>query len=414
MKKTGTKVEKRKKFKKSEIGKKVKSCKVVPKVKTQVVDRETKRVLIVENIQNCFFKGGSMGFMSKGKKDEEELIKKINYLINLEEKSIKYKNAGLSGKKTKKGTLSKVSDNDNSLFETNSRKKYYYDIIVFSCTTNPPDHYIFASHHHLRNPNDYKLYVEKSKKKQNSFIDKNEFGGQNKIILLPDHALTDGSDFHMIGNKKLLGIDFHPDLDLSSLYRPFSGNHKSVFLNKQHYYNRGFIIHKGTTNKGCRSAFLNSDMKSTGLNEFLKCNNLEDLTICGMGREQSVCLTLLDSLKYKNIKLRTLISDGTRDLGIELPPDLYPKKVQKELEKNEEKNIEDSEFYKFLENKKINTINTDILINLTNSNDIFSKQQKMSDLKKSISSFENFFSQSNYTPPENNILAKENFKSKLF
>ena len=54
-----------------------------------------------------FFKGGSMGFMSKGKKEEEELIKKINFLINLEEKSIKYKNAGLSGKKTKKRRIIK-------------------------------------------------------------------------------------------------------------------------------------------------------------------------------------------------------------------------------------------------------------------------------------------------------------------
>ena len=394
--------------------KKVKNCKLGQKVKTHVVDREIKRALIVENVQNCFFKGGAMGFMSKGKKDEEDLIKKINYLINLEEKSIKYKNAGLSGKKTKKGLLSQITNNDNSLFETNSRKKYYYDVIVFSCTTNPPDHFIFASHHNLRNPQQYKLYVESSKKKENSYTGMNKFQGDNKIILLPDHALTDGSDFHMVGNQKLLGIDFHPDLDLSSLYRPFDNKHKSVFLNKQHYYNRGFIIHKGTTEKGCRSSFLNSDMKTTGLNKFLKCNKIEDLTVCGIGREQSIYLTLIDSLKYKNIKIRTLLSDASRNLGIELPPELFPKNVKKELEKKEEKDIGESDFYKFLEKKDINTINTDILIELTKSDDIFSKQQKMGDLKKSISSFETLFSESNYTPPENNLLSKNEAKRKIF
>lgn len=394
--------------------KKVKKCKLGQKVNTHVVDRDAKRVLIIENAQNCFFKGGAMGFMSKGKKDEEDLIKKINYLINLEEKSIKYKNAGLSGKKTKKGLLSKIIKNDNSLFETNARKKYYYDIVVFSCTTNPPDHFIFASHHNLRNPDQYKLYVETSKKKENSYLGSNKFEGEDKIILLPDHALTDGSDFHMVGNKKLLGIDFHPDLDLSSLYRPFSDKHKTVFLNKQHYHNRGFIIHKGTTKKGCRSAFLNSDMKTTGLSKFLKCNGVEDVTVCGMGKEQSIYLTLIDSLKYKNIKIRTLLSDASRNLGIELPPDLFPKNVKKELEKKEEKDVGESEFYKFLEKKNINSINTDILIDLTKSDDVFSKQQKMGDLKKSISSFETLFSESNYTPPENNLLAKNEATRKLF
>lgn len=399
--------------------KKTKKCKlkIGQKVKGHVLekDRDLKRVLIVENVQNCFFKGGSMGFMSKGKREEQELIKKINFLINLEEKSIKYKNAGLSGKKTKKGgLLSKIVQEDNSLFQTNSRKKYYYDIIVFSCTTNPPDHYIFSSHHYLRDSKMYKPYVETEGKRSKTYRGKDKFQGREEIVLLPDHALTDGSDFHMEGNKKLIGIDFHPDLDISSLYRPFDNKHRSVFLNKQHYHNRGFIIHKGTTKKGCRSSFFHSDMKTTGLNKFLKCNNIVDLTVCGMGREHSIYLTLMDSLSCKNIKIRSIVSDATKNLGIEIPPQMYPKDVEKELKsKKNEDFIDISKFFKLLKNNGILPITIEILVDITKSEKIFDKQEKMGELQGSIASLENFFSKGLEKPPDDNVLERSKRNNKI-
>lgn len=396
--------------------KKSKKCKlkIGQKVRTQIVDRELKRVLIVENVQNCFFKGGAMGFMSKGKKEEEEFIKKVNFLINLEEKSVKYKNAGLSGKKTKKGgLLSKIVNEDSGLFQTNSRKKYYYDIIVFSCTTNPPDHFIFSSHHYLRDSKQFKPYVETDGNRDKTYFSLNNNQGNNKIVLLPDHALTDGSDYHMEGNKKLIGIDFHPDLDISSLYRPFDNNHRSVFLNKQHYHNRGFIIHKGTTNKGCRSAFLHSDMKTTGLNKFLKCNNIVDMTVCGMGREHSVYLTLMDSLSFKNIKIRNIVTDATKNLGIELPPNIYPPEVEKELKsKKNEEFIDKSKFFKLLEKSDITIVTVELLVDITKSEDIFDKQEKMGEIKGRISSLENFFAKGSETIPSDNLLEKAKLPNK--
>ena len=43
------------------------------------------RALIVENMQNCFFSKGSMGFMSKSSKKEKEFVERINRLINFQE-----------------------------------------------------------------------------------------------------------------------------------------------------------------------------------------------------------------------------------------------------------------------------------------------------------------------------------------
>ena len=41
------------------------------------------RALIVENMQNCFFSKGSMGFMSKSTK-KKNFVKRINILINFQ------------------------------------------------------------------------------------------------------------------------------------------------------------------------------------------------------------------------------------------------------------------------------------------------------------------------------------------
>ena len=54
---------------------------------------------------------------------------------------------------------------------------------------------------------------------------------------------------HYEKGKQLHGIDFHPDLDVSSLYRPNIQFNNEVFINKPEYHNRGFIITKGSVNR---------------------------------------------------------------------------------------------------------------------------------------------------------------------
>ena len=71
-----------------------KKCKV-KKINSQRVPFDKKRALIVENMQNCFFKGGSMGFVKKI--EEKRLIEYVNKLINYHTLEEKYSNAALSG-----------------------------------------------------------------------------------------------------------------------------------------------------------------------------------------------------------------------------------------------------------------------------------------------------------------------------
>ena len=70
---------------------KKKECDLKPshRVKYHRVEKGIKRCLIVENMQNCFFQGGSMGFKKRG--DQKALLKKVNQLISLYEVDEKYK-----------------------------------------------------------------------------------------------------------------------------------------------------------------------------------------------------------------------------------------------------------------------------------------------------------------------------------
>ena len=143
---------------------KKKDCDLKPskRVKPHRVESGVKRCLIVENMQNCFFRGGSMGFKKRG--DEAAFIKKVNQLISLHEVDEKYKKASKSGRE-KKQMLGGVDEG----IDTNSRKKNYFDVIIFTQDGNPPDHWTFASHHYLRDPKTFDYFSGSNKGKKKTY-----------------------------------------------------------------------------------------------------------------------------------------------------------------------------------------------------------------------------------------------------
>lgn len=319
------------------------------KLKTQKKKESTIRALIIENMQNCFFSNGSMAFMSQNSSEEKEFVKTINKLINFNLRDENYILAGKSGLK-------------KNVFDTGSRKKFFYDIIIFTQTIKSPNHFSFASTHFLNNPVKYSYFSDGDKK--NIFIKSKKIKMKEKQFLLPDHALTDGSDKYLSGGVELKGIDFHPDLDITSLERPNQNFSENVFINYPRYYNRGYILTKGSAFCNDHSAFYNSDKSVTGLRKFLTCNGVNSITVCGMGREEQVYNTLKDCLRIREIKEIHLLYDATRPINIdvvrlkrkpEILKDMLSDKIEgnKFLQEFEDKNVKiynSSQLFSSLEN----------------------------------------------------------------
>ena len=316
------------------------------KVKSHRIDKYIKRCLIVENMQNCFFTGGSMGFKKK-QQNEKEFIDKVNKLISLHEEDPKYSKASKSGR-SKKKMLGGVTDG----IETGSRKKIYFDIVIFTQDGNPPDHWTFASHHYLRNSKKFDHFSGSSKEKSKTYKCKGKRCKKKTKILLPEHALTDGTDRYKVAGKERIGIEFHPDLDIRSLYRPNKQFCPEVFIGKPEFHNRGFILFKGSIDADEKSAFKNSLDQSTGLKDFLECNNINSVFFCGMGRETSIQNGILSSIDLNFIYERFLIYDATRPIGIDYMGD---KDVYKE-------SIVKNKFVEDLRSKKVKVVNLDDLL----------------------------------------------------
>jgi len=299
--------------------KKSKKCNT-KKIKTQKViyPEERKRVLIVENPQNCFFTGGSMGFIKK--LEEKRLIEYINKLINLQTLDNKYVNSSQSGMLMERGKLEKMlGDNKKGVKSTGSRMKYFFDYIIFTQVCNTPDHWTFSSHHYLRNLK-YKYFTELNEERKSYFKCDSKKGKdkcKGNYFLLPDHALTDGSDKFVLGGKEVHGIDFHQDLDTSSLFRPNSQYSKDIFINEPEYHNRGFVVSKGSVNKSPYSAFKNTLNDDICLADFLKKNGVNSMYVCGIGRENTIKRTLLDSLNFRFIMERVLVYNATMPILVE-------------------------------------------------------------------------------------------------
>jgi len=299
--------------------KKLKKCNT-KKIKTQKViyPEERKRVLIVENPQNCFFTGGSMGFIKK--LEEKRLIEYINKLINLQTLDPKYVNSSQSGMLMERGKLEKMlGDNKKGVKSSGARMKHFFDYIIFTQVCNTPDHWTFSSHHYLRDLK-YKYFTEINEERKSYFKCDSKKGKdkcKGDYFLLPDHALTDGSDKFVLNGKEVHGIDFHQDLDTSSLFRPNSQYSKGIFINEPEYHNRGFVVSKGSVNKSPYSAFKNTLNDDICLADFLKKNGVNSMYVCGIGRENTIKRTLLDSLNFRFIMERVLVYNATMPILVE-------------------------------------------------------------------------------------------------
>ncbi len=345
------------------------------KLKSNRVGKGVRRALIVENMQNCFFQGGSMGFKERG--DEKAFLKKVNRLISLHEVDENYTKASKTGRE-KSGLLGQVKPG----IETGTRKKFFFDTIIFTQDGNPPDHWTFASHHFLRKPNQFDYFSGSNKGKKKTYKCKGQRCRRQTKILQPDHALTDGSDRYKAEEGERIGIEFHPKLDTRSLYRPNSEFHHTAFLKKPIYKNRGFIVFKGTSLADSRSAFQNTLDKKTGLGEFLKCNKINSVFVCGMGRENTVKNTLMDSLNFPFIKERIMVYDATMPVGLDL---IKNKDVYK-------KTINNNSFVEELRGRKITVIPfLNILDNVRMGQTKYDKKEPSGAIAKQLSGMESLF-----------------------
>ena len=123
--------------------------------------------------------------------------------------------------------------------------------------------------------------------------------------------------------------------------------------------------------------------KKTGLDDFLKCNKINSIFVCGMGRENTVKNTLLDSTNLSFIKERILVYDATLPVGLDLVED---KSVYK-------KTIKCNTFVKQLRNKKIVVIPfSNISTNVSGGVTIHDREEPKGAMAKRISKMDNLFS----------------------
>jgi nicotinamidase-related amidase len=314
----------------------------------EIGDKNKKTALIVVNVQNCFFRGGSFAmYPEKNINDdvskEKDLIRKINQLIGLFEEDLDYFNAGLAGSPAMVDSLNEVTDFNTGLkhyegsYPTGARKKYFFDHIVYTQTAYPPDHPSFASHHYLRDKkNKIKdllakqnlSYQQALKKITDDSVDKhfwsyvdpnfvnvgmNQFNEENKLY--PDHALLDGSDVIIENQRCYRGVEFHPRLNLAPLYRPNINMNPDVYIKPPVIDGRGKIMWLGANNTEYpRSAFMNNNMESTGLSEYLKDKGVERVFVVGVFRDIMVEATLIDAIGsgFEDVNL---IYDATLPYG---------------------------------------------------------------------------------------------------
>lgn len=309
-----------------------------------------KRALIIVNLQNCFFKGGSFAQIPNKEpktdiKNEKELINRVNSLINLYEADSDYFKAGLTGSAVIAGELTKTKDVSSEMehfigsYPTGSRKKYFFDSIVYTQTAYSPDHYSFASHHYLREKKgkinqlmaDKNIdYISAKQEIKDDALDNHYWSYINSNFentgmlqfkddrkLYPDHALIDGSDVIIENNKCYRGIDFHPRLSLMPLYRPNQNIDKSVYINPPQLSGRGMVLWLGgDINSDPKSAFMTTLNQSTGLHEYLGKNDIKDIYIVGLFRDMMIESTAVDAVEsnlYNNVNL---IYDATMSYNI--------------------------------------------------------------------------------------------------
>ncbi len=148
-----------------------------------------------------------------------------------------------------------------------------FDIVVTTKDWHPPNHGSFASNHEGAKP-----------------YDLGKLSGRDQV-LWPDHCVQD-----------TLGAEFHPELQVAS---------------------ESFV--KGTNPEAdSYSAFFDDDGVSTGLDEFLRENNVSTVHVSGLAIDYCVKFTVMDALKqgYETVVLQDLCrgvnidpSDSEKALG---------------------------------------------------------------------------------------------------
>ena len=293
-------------------------CKIPKKkkLKNQKIKVPIRRVLIVENMQNCFFSGGSMGFVKRG--DDLKFIKKVNKLIAFFTNNKKYDNAGKTGN-PKEASMLNTSRQVKGIKDSGSRKKYFFDLIIYTLDINPPDFYGFQSYHFLR---DKSTFYSDQKEKKKIKGDGKHFPKDKSFLGTPDYALTDGSDSFLKDGKQVMGVNFVPELNMEPLQRPNKGITNDVYINEPIMSNRGFIVTKNNNGVIGHSAFRDSMSNKTGLADYLECNGINSVYVCGMGRENNVIKTAIDASKLKFIEESNIVYDATMPIAVLKPKNM--------------------------------------------------------------------------------------------
>ena len=122
-----------------------------------------------------------------------------------------------------------------------------YDVVVATQDWHPADHLSFAMNHESKNVGDVI-----------------ELNGQSQV-LWPSHCVQNSS-----------GAEFHPDLDTKKFERVF---HKGELRHVDSY--SGF--------------FDNDHQHATGLGKYLREQNVDAVTVCGLATDYCVKATALDA-----------------------------------------------------------------------------------------------------------------------
>ena len=148
-----------------------------------------------------------------------------------------------------------------------NRLQEQFDLIVATQDWHPANHGSFASQHPAKKPGDV--------------IDLNGL----PQVLWPDHCV-----------QHTHGAEFHPDLDMQRVAKIFQ---KGIDPEIDSY--SGF--------------FDNGHRRGTGLAEYLKSANVDEVFVCGLATDYCVKYTALDArqLGFKT----TLVADASRGVNLE-------------------------------------------------------------------------------------------------
>lgn len=165
----------------------------------------------------------------------------------------------------KGGSLEVPNSNEILPFVNNLISNEKFDLIVATQDYHPSNHGSFASNNNK------------------NIGDMHELGDISQIMW-PDHCVE--------GTK---GVEFHPELDLSNVDKIFKKGENPKIDSYSGFYD-------------------NDHNSSTGLSEYLKENNITDVTIVGLALDYCVKFTALDAIN-EEFKTKLLIN-GTRAVNI--------------------------------------------------------------------------------------------------